>query len=157
MRKAEILTALGFIAFAIAVILQALQVGVVLVNGQPRAGVFPFWLALLLGLCGIVLLGQLILGGKGHTGLFFRDRTALVSFLKVSLSGAVMLAFTYLVGFYTAAIIYMFIYTRFIGRHRWPAVIVMSLLIPFGTYFLFEQVLEILLPRGIFSVLPFLE
>ena len=157
MRKAEIFTALGFIVFAIAVVLQAQQVGVVLVGGQPGAGVFPFWLALLLGLCAVVLLGQLLLGGKGHPGVFFPDRTAYMSVLKVSLTATGMLVCTYLAGFYTAAIVYLFVYTRFIGRHRWPAVIVMSLLIPIGSYFLFEQVLQILLPRGMFSVLPFLE
>ena len=58
-------------------------------------------------------------------------------------------------GFRAASIIYLFVYLRFIGKHRWPAVIAMSLLIPITGYYLFEHVLQVGLPRGIFE-LPYL-
>ncbi len=157
MRKAEILTALGFIGFSIAVMVQAWQVGFGWVGGQPRAGFFPFWLGLLMAVCGVVVLAPALVASKASGGAFFQDRTALTSVIKVSVTGAVMLALTYLVGFYAAAIAYLFVYTRFVGKHRWSAVIVMSLLIPYGSYILFERTLKILLPRGMFSVLPFLD
>ncbi len=157
MRKAEILTALGFIAFALSIILQARQVGTGWAEGQPQAGFFPFWLALLLGLSGLLILGQVARAAKGDLAAFFHDRTAFVSVGKVSVTGAAMLVLTYLVGFYAAAIAYLFVYTRFVGKHRWPAVIIMSLLIPIGTYILFERTMDILLPRGIYNVLLFLD
>jgi putative tricarboxylic transport membrane protein len=157
MRKAGILTALGFVAFSIAVMVQAWQAGMGWREGQPQAGFFPFWLGLILAACGVVVLGQGLAASKEAVGAFFHDRTALTSVLKVSVTGVVMLALTYLAGFYAAAIVYLFVYTRFVGRHRWPAVIVMSLLIPIGSYILFERTLKILLPRGIFAVLPFLQ
>ena len=94
---------------------------------------------------------------KDGLAAFFHDRKGFGSIVKVSVTGATMLVLTYLVGFYTAAIVYLFVYTRFVGKHRWPAVISMSLLIPVGSYILFEQTLQILLPRGIYSVLPFLD
>ncbi len=155
MRKAEILTALGFVAFAIAVIVQARQAGSGWVEGQPEAGFFPFWIGLLLLACGTAVVGRAVLTG-GSAAAFFHDRTASSSVAKVSVTAAVMLALTYLVGFYTAAIVYLFIYTRFVGRHRWPSVIILSVLIPVGTYLLFERTLKILLPRGLYSILPFL-
>ncbi len=157
MRKAEILTALGFILFAVAVMVQAGWVGMGWAEGQPQAGFFPFWLGVLLGICGLVVLGQAAMRAKDGLAAFFHDRTAFGSIVKVSATGAAMLALTYLVGFYTAAIVYLFVYTRFVGKHRWPAVISMSLLIPVGSYILFEQTLQILLPRGIYSLLPFLD
>lgn len=157
MRKAEILTALGFVIFALAVMQQARQVGVGWAEGQPQSGFFPFWLGLLLGICGLLVLGQTALWAKNPGMGFFPHRTAFASVLKVSLTGAGMLILTYLVGFYTAAIVYLFVYTRFVGRHRWPAVILMSLLIPIGSYILFERTMDILLPRGIYSILPFLD
>ncbi len=156
MRKAEILTALGFIGFSIAVMVQAWQSGFGWVGGQPQAGFFPFWLGVLLAVCGAIVLVPVLVASKASTGAFFHDRTALTSVIKVSVTGAVMLVLTYLIGFYAAAIAYLFVYTRFVGKHRWPAVIVMSLLIPYGSYILFERTLKILLPRGMFSVLPFL-
>ncbi len=157
MRKAEILTALGFIGFSIAVIVQAWQVDFGWREGQPQAGFFPFWLGLFLAVCGVAVLVPALVASKESAVAFFHDRTALASVVKVSVTGAVMLVLTYLVGFYAAAIAYLFVYTRFVGKHRWLAVILMSLLIPYGSYILFERTLKILLPRGIFSVLPFLD
>lgn len=157
MRKAEILTALGFIVFAVAVVVQARSVGSGWTIGQPRPGFFPFWLGLGLGACGVVVLGQvLIREARTHKG-FFEDRTGLLSVLKVSLTGIGMLALTYLVGFYIAAIVYIFAYTRFVGRRSWPSAIALSLLVPIGSLYLFERVLGILLPRGIYSIIPFFQ
>lgn len=155
MRKAEILTAAGFIAFALAIIIQARSIGSGWLGGQPQPGFEPFWLGLLLGICGVIVLGQILISEKRSLHAFFEDRTGLRSVLKVSLSGIGMLVLTYLVGFYTAALVYVFAYTRFVGRHSWLAAIVLSVAISFGSFYLFERVLAILLPRGIFSILPF--
>ncbi len=57
MRKAEVLTALGFIAFSLAVMVQAREAGAGWAEGQPQAGFFPFWLGLLVSLCGLIVLG----------------------------------------------------------------------------------------------------
>ncbi len=158
MRKAEVLTALGFIAFSLAVIVQALQVGAGWAEGQPQSGFFPFWLGLLVSLCGLIVLGQHAFAAKDSVAAFFHDRTAFMSIVKVSVTGTAMLIFTYLIGFYAAAIVYIFVYTRFVGKHKWPAVILMTVLIPYGSFFLFERALSILLPRGIYSLpLPFLD
>lgn len=157
MRKAEILTAFGFMAFSLAVIVQARQVGTGWAEGQPQPGFFPFWLGLLLGIAGLVVLARSALVGRDPAGPFFHDRTAFSSVMKVILTGAAMLIFTYLVGFYTAAVAYLLIYTRFVGKHRWPVAIILSLAIPIGSYLLFERTLEILLPRGMYSILPFLD
>ncbi len=158
MRKAEILTALGFIAFSLAVIVQARQVGAGWHGGQPQAGFFPFWLGLLVSVCGVIVLGQQAFAAKDSVAAFFQDRTAFTSIVKVSVTGTLMLILTYLIGFYAAAIAYIFVYTRFVGKHKWPAVILLSVLIPYGSFFLFERTLSILLPRGIYSLpLPLLD
>jgi hypothetical protein len=154
MRKAEILASLVFIGFSLAIIQQARQVGIGWSEAQPQSGFFPFWLALFLGVCAVVVLGQTLVRARA-SGAFFHDRAALMSVAKITLTALAMLVLTYVVGFYTAAIAYMFVYTRFVGKHRWPAVIALSLLIPFGSYYLFERVLQILLPRGVYSILPF--
>jgi len=150
MRRGQILMAAGLIAFAASISVQAWQVGSRWVDGQAGPGFFPFWLGVLLGLCGvIVLVGEARLAnGKP----FFQDRTGLTSVLKVTVTGAGLLALTYLIGFRTASIIYLFVYLRFIGKHRWPAVIAMSLLIPLSGYYIFERVLQVGLPRGILEI-----
>jgi putative tricarboxylic transport membrane protein len=59
------------------------------------------------------------------------------------------------VGFYTATMVYVFAYTRFVGRHTWLVAVVLSVAISFGSFYVFERVLAILLPRGIYTVIPF--
>lgn len=159
MRKADILTACGFIALAAAVMAEATKIGIGMPGGKEfQPGFFPFWLGALLSLCGVVLLVQ-ILAAPGRLARipFFHDRTQWVSVLKVASTAAGMLILTYLVGFYTASIVYLFVYLRFVGKHRWPAVAIMSLGIPIASHIIFEQVLQILLPRGIFSIIPYFD
>ncbi|OGL59711.1 MAG: hypothetical protein A3J27_01465 [Candidatus Tectomicrobia bacterium RIFCSPLOWO2_12_FULL_69_37] len=158
MRKIEILTALGFIALSLAVMGEGLKVGVGVPGRAFQPGFFPFWLGALLGLCGIILIVQLLAAsGQVSYVAFFHDRTAWVSVLKVIVTAAGMLVLTYLVGFYTASIAYLFAYLRFVGRHRWPAVLIMSLGFPVASHIIFEQVLQILLPRGVFSLIPYFD
>ena len=56
MRRGQVLMALGVIAFAASICVQAYQVGSRWVEGQAGPGFFPFWLGVLLALCGAVLL-----------------------------------------------------------------------------------------------------
>jgi len=155
MRTGQILMALGIIAFAAAVMVQAADVGAKWTEGQAGPGFFPFWLGALLGVCGAIVLVQSVRDSSGGAK-FFHDRTGVMSVVKVTATATGMLILTYLVGFRLASIAYLFVYTRFIGKHRWPAVIAMSLLIPISGYYLFERVLQVALPRGIFEI-PYLD
>lgn len=158
MRRIEFLTAVGFIAFSLAVMGEGLRVGVGVPGKAFQPGFFPFWLGALLGLCGAIIIVQLLAApGRLAYVPFFHERTQWVSVLKVTSTAAAMLILTYLVGFYTASIAYLFVYLRFVGKHRWPAVIVMSLGIPIASHIIFEQILQILLPRGVFSLIPYFD
>jgi hypothetical protein len=154
MRRAQILMALGFMAFAIAVLVQAWQVGATWVEGQAGPGFFPFWLSVLLLLFSGITLGRVLYAEKPAVENFFEDHTGMMSVVKITATAAGMLVLTWIIGFQVASIVYLFVYLRYIGKHRWPAVIAMSLLIPVTGYVVFERVLQILLPRGIIEV-PF--
>src|SRR5207247_11252716 len=154
MRRAEILTALGFIAFALAIVAQARSVGSGWSVGQPQPGFLPFWLGLLLGICGVVVLGQALLSKTRSPLTFFEGRTGLASVLKVSVSAIGMLVLIYLVGFYTATMVYVFAYTRFVGRHSWVVAVALRLVISFGSVYAFERALGMLLPRVISRLIP---
>jgi putative tricarboxylic transport membrane protein len=151
MRTAQILMALAIIGFGISVMVQAAAVGSRWVDGQAGAGFFPFWLGALLVLCALIVLVKSVRTAVAGTK-FFHDKTAFTSVVKVTVTAAAMLALTYFVGFRLASIAYLFVYLRFIGKHRWPAVIAMSLLIPITGYYLFEDILQIGLPRGIINI-----
>src|SRR4051812_36193708 len=123
MRRAQILMALGIIAFAVSISVQAWQVGSRWVDGQAGPGLFPFWLRVLLGLCGTIILVRR--AGRADVRAFLPDHPGLTSVAKVAVTAGAMLAVTYLIGFRLPSILYLFVYLRFIGKHRWPAVIAM--------------------------------
>jgi hypothetical protein len=150
MRRAQMLMAWGIIAFAVSIAVQSYQVGSRWVDGQAGPGFFPFWLGALLALCGVIILVREM--RIESVTAFFHDRTAVMSVIKVVSTAAGLLVVTYLIGFRTASILYLFVYLRFIGKHRWPAVIAMSLLIPIGGYYVFERILQVGLPHGIFEI-----
>src|SRR5512141_2215037 len=104
MRRAQILMALGIIGFAISVGVQALQVGARWVDGQAGPGFFPFWLAVLLALCGTIILVREVRGPQALP--FFEDRTGMMSVVKVAGTATGMLVVTWLVGFRLASILY---------------------------------------------------
>jgi hypothetical protein len=151
MRTAQILMALAIIGFGISVMVQAAEVGSKWVDGQAGPGFFPFWLGALLIVCAVIALSQAV-RTAGAGAKFFHDKTAVSSVVKVTVTAAGMLVLTYFVGFRLASIAYLFVYLRFIGRHRWPAVIAMSVLIPITGFYIFEEILQIGLPRGIFDI-----
>src|SRR3989454_10523573 len=92
MRRGQVLMALGIIAFAASVSVQAYQVGSHWVEGQAGPGFFPFWLGVLLALCGAIILVREARAANGKT--FFHDRTGLVSVVKVTATAAGMLMVT---------------------------------------------------------------
>ena len=150
--------AAAVILFSVAVMVQAVQAGAKWVDGQPGAGFFPFILGALLFLCGAILIAREALARAGPGGSFFENRTGMESVLKVLVTAIGMLALTHLIGFRTASVIYLFVYLRFIGKHRWVTTIALSLLIPITGYVVFEKVLQILLPRGIYSgIIPLVD
>src|SRR5437588_2111263 len=159
MRNAQKLMAAAILLFSAAVMVQAIQVGAKWVDGQPGPGFFPFILGALLFLCGAILMAREALAREGPAGhAFFENRTGLESVLKVLVTAIGMLALTHLIGFRTASVIYLFVYLRFIGKHRWVTTIALSLFIPITGYVVFERVLQILLPRGIYSgIIPLVD
>src|SRR5438876_4256323 len=97
MRTGQMLMALGIIAFAVAVMVQAVDVGSRWVDGQAGAGFFPFWLGVLLAVCGVIALDRAVRTWPG-AAKYFHERTGVVSVVKVTLTAAGMLVLTYLEG-----------------------------------------------------------
>lgn len=123
----------------------------------PKAGFFPFWLSLVLGLSSLWIL---------VAGL--RDRSALGAkpFVSVGALGFVLTVFLpmvgaialfELVGFYIASALYLVMYIRMTGRQSWLLTLAVGVLFPVTTFLVFERWFLIPLPKGLFgeSLLPF--
>ncbi len=149
MRKVDAACALFLIALAILVMAEGLRLGIGWGTDGPKSGFFPFWLAAGLAVsCGIVLFRLGVSRGAAVQARPFIESGSLAPVLKVLAPAAGMVALTYLLGLYLAGALYMGAYMRWIGRHPWPLVFLLSLAIPIATFLIFETWFLVPLPKG---------
>jgi putative tricarboxylic transport membrane protein len=151
-RIADLFVALLLLAFGVAVVIQAESVGVGWIRGRPQSGFLPFWLGVALILLCLLVLAQILWRWRRTTEPFFSKPEDMWSVLKVAGTALLALPLIYYAGFYAAAAIYLLIYTRWVGKHRWYSAVLLSIGIPIGTYVVFERWLLILLPRGLYDL-----
>lgn len=157
MKRAEIFTALVLLVIAGAVMHQAVGLGPGWGERGPRAGFFPFWLAVILGLASLAILGAALRLSSGAEAKPFSSPGALRLVLTVFLPMAAAIALLELVGFYLASLVYLLVYIRLTGRLSWTLTLAVSFLFPLLTFLVFERWFLILLPKGLFGeqLLPF--
>ena len=118
---------------------------------EPGAGVVPLSLSILLTLSGLV-------------GLFFKrgekkekapydwrgmGKRLVAPIQIVMLTAAFILALEKL-GFLLTSSIYLFLLFIWVSRYRFWAAIGLALLLGIGTWYFFERILSVQLPRGLF-------
>jgi len=150
MRKADAICALMFISLGILVCADSMRHGVFGWDlAGPSPGMYPFLLGLGVILGSVIVLGQTFLRSRGAQGdKPFIPPGALKPVLCVGIPSALMILLTQYIGLYLAAGLYLAVYMRWIGRHRWTAVLVVSILLPLAGYLLFEKWFQIPLPEG---------
>jgi hypothetical protein len=151
MRAADLTTAGLFMLLAAVVISDALRVGIGWGEEGPRSGFFPFWLAVLLALFSAAIFAQ---AWRRATTKPFATRARLIPVLKVLVP---MTAFVVLIdppgppdglGLYVAAALYIGIYMRWVGHHRWPVVVGVAIMVPVVAFIVFERWFLVPMPKG---------
>jgi hypothetical protein len=99
--------------------------------------------------CLIVIAQALARKGVSSSDKPFIPKGAIKPVLNVVVPAALMVIITEYIGLYIAAGLYLAVYMRWIGRHRWGTVIFLSIIIPLSTYFLFDKLFLVPMPRGI--------
>ena len=145
MRVADLLTAVALILLGGVVIGDAARLGIGWGTDGPKSGFFPFWLALILVLaCGLIVLQAL----RRRASRPFVTREQLSPVLKVLWPAAAAVVLMQFIGLYVASALYMAFYMRWVGRHTWPAVIAIAVLVPIATFFVFETWFLVPMPKG---------
>lgn len=152
MRIADLLVALLLLAFGVGVIVQAEWVGTGWLRGRPESGFIPYWLGVAFIFFCLLVLAEVLWRWRRTTEPFFADREGMWSVVKVASTALLVLPLIYYAGFYAASAIYLLIYTRWVGKHRWHSTVLISIGIPIGLYIVFERWLLILLPRGVYDL-----
>lgn len=145
MRAADLTTAAVLIAGGLLVIWDAFRLGIGWGTDGPKSGFFPFWLGVaMIGAC-LVIAAQAI---RRAGGTPFIRPGAIAPVLKVLLPATAYVLSTYWIGLYVATALYMGFYMRWIGRHPWLSVVVVSVAVPTVTFFIFEIWFLVPMPKG---------
>jgi len=145
MRAADLTTSVVLLLLGAVVIVDAVRLGIGWGTDGPKSGFFPFWLAaVMMAAC----LGIVVQAVRRRAGAPFVTREQLAPVLKVLWPAVAMVAATEVVGLYVAAALYIGFYMRWIGRHRWSAVLALSIAVPLVTFVVFERWFLVPLPKG---------
>ena len=152
MRQADIVCALCLLALAGMVAWESLRLDIGWGLNGPAGGFFPFWLAVGLGLCCLIIFAQAVRHDTTAEAPPLVKPGGWKPVLQVVLPAAVMVALAEFIGLYLATALYLAFYMRRIGRYHWGLVLVVSLGVPLVSYFVFERWLFIPMPKGVWGV-----
>jgi len=153
MIRRDTLTGVVFLLLALAVAIESYRLGIGSLQ-VPQAGFLPFAASCVLGILSFMLVISAIqkrdsAGQERNESLFYRPRILKVLVAVVSLF--LYAAFLNTVGFLIASAILMAIMLRIIEPQSWRVVGLGAALIPAAVYFLFQTLLVVQLPKGLFG------
>lgn len=145
MRAADLITASILVLFGGLVLFDALRLGVGWGSDGPKSGFFPFWLALIMVLTCAIIIAQ---EARKATGRSFVTREKVGPVLKVLWPAAAAVLLMQWIGLYLSSALYLGFYMRWVGRHSWLAIVLLSIGIPLATFLIFEKWFLVPMPKG---------
>ncbi|HSS63619.1 MAG TPA: tripartite tricarboxylate transporter TctB family protein [Gammaproteobacteria bacterium] len=150
-RTAELLMAIIMGVFSVYLMWKSAELEIGWVHGEgPGGGAWPFWLSAGMLICCVATMVRWFTRTtpQSRSSEYFMDRKTWQMFTITAGSLAVTLALVHVIGMYFALILFLLFYFRVVGAHTWKVVFSLSLLLPAGTFFFFEGLLKIILPKG---------
>ncbi|WP_333714400.1 tripartite tricarboxylate transporter TctB family protein [Yoonia sp.] len=160
MRQGEI-TLAGLLAlFSLYLMWKSTELPIGYIRGQgPGGGFWPFWLS-----CGMLLSCVAIAWNwwRGTSPAAVSDEPLMDSFgwrTIILVAGGIIgfVALISVVSMYGAVALFLVYYLRFLGRHSWPLVLVISIGTPIALFFFFEGAMQISMPQGMRFTQPFFD
>jgi hypothetical protein len=154
-RTMEIAVAAVFLVLSAMVMRDSLRVGAGWADIEgPRAGYFPFYIGLVMGVASLVTLGRAVLarmverrGGPADTRSFV-TRQALRRVLLVLGPMAVYVAAVSLLGIYVSSAAYVALFMMYFGRYRPLPAILTGVCVALAMFVTFEIWFLVPLPKG---------
>ena len=145
MRAADLTTAVILFLLAGVVLIDAVRLGTGWGTDGPQSGFFPFWLAVCaMAVCAVIA----VQAARRRRAAPFVTRAQAVPVLKVLLPAGGLVVAMQFVGLYVASALYLGLSMRWMGRHAWWLVIVVSVAVPLVTFVIFEQWFLVPMPKG---------
>jgi hypothetical protein len=145
MRTADLVTAGVLFLLAGVVLVDAIRLGFWWGSDGPQSGFLPFWLAVTAMAACAAIAARAV--RRPQDTPFLTAQQAL-PVLKVLGPAAGLVLATQVIGLYVSSAVYIGLYMRWIGNHRWGTVLALSLGIPLVTFVIFERWFLVPLPKG---------
>lgn len=146
-RTVEIIVAVLFLFVAGVVIYDSNRVGFGWAPDGPQAGYFPFYIGVIIAVAGVANLLRAIFS-KDLGQQSFVQRKQFRSVMAVLIPTAIYIGAIYVLGIYVASALFIAIFMRWLGRFNWTKIALVSLLVPFGLFLMFEVWFLVPLPKG---------
>ena len=152
MRKAELIMAIVLTVFSAYLMLKSAELPFMWVKGTgPGPGMFPFWLSagMFLSMIWIIInwVRRTSPPAKSED-TYFVDQPTAVLLYKVIGSLTIMIGLINFIGVYGSIPLFFIWYMRTLGEHSWKETLALALSTPVVTFFFFEILLHITLPKG---------
>jgi putative tricarboxylic transport membrane protein len=145
-RTADIVCGVILAAVAVVVVFQGRGLGIGWSTDGPQPGFFVFYLGVALLVSAVMIVVRAVRRHKG--GATFAGRDQVQSVATVLLPAVAMVVLTHVIGLYVSGALYLAVYMRWIGRHRWVTTVVIALAIPLTAFLIFEIWFLVPLPKG---------
>jgi hypothetical protein len=144
-RSVEIGTAAAMLLFAAIVVYGSLQAGINWGAEGPRAGFFPFYVAVVIAVASLYNLARIFIDGA--PGLF-AEWAQLRQVLWVIVPTTIYVFIIPWLGLYVASIVLIAVCMKWLGRYGWAMVAAVSIGTMVTTYLMFERWFLVPLPKG---------
>ena len=151
MRRAELVMAIVMAIFSAYLMWKSAELPIGWIPDEgPGGGAFPFWLSVGMLICSVWIIVRWFrrtTPQSQSTEPFFDSRSLTLVLLVI---GALitMVGSIHFIGVYGALPLFFIFYMRFLGRHSWPKTMTLAVSAPVVTFFFFEILLHITLPKG---------
>jgi len=151
-KAADILVAIMLLCLGLVVGWDSFRLGSGWGMEGPKAGFFPFAMAVIAVAGCLVVIRQAMKGTSSVKGSKpFVPSGGMKPVLTVFIPACGMILLTEVVGLYVAAMIYLAAYIRIVGGYGWRTVLIVSIPIPLIFYWVFEKIFLIPMPAGMFG------
>ena len=152
MRKAELAMAVVMGIFSLYLMWKSaeLPIGWIPEEG-PGGGAWPFWLSTVMFICCIFIIIAWFrrTSPPSRSDEIFMDKGTIITVGLVAGSLIITVALFKVIGVYGALPLFMIFYVRFLGRHPWSVTAAIATIMPVATFFFFDVLLKITLPKGL--------
>ncbi len=147
-RAMDIITALGFIAVGLVVMIGSIKLGASWGSDGPEAGYFPFYISLIILLSSSVTLYQAAIVDRKKETESFVEKEPFKQVLAVLVPALVFILGVQLIGIYVSAFVYIAVFMIWLGKYAaWKAFAV-ALGVSVALYLMFEYWFQVPLPHG---------